>query len=427
MPRVLDHVKNMLKSKDFQSRHKESPRDFTRKSKLPFETMISFFLNLNKGSYNTELKELHKAKSGDIVGINHAHKSAISKARKKLKPSAFVELNDELISYSEAMLPLEKWHGFRLLGIDGSTSNIPNEKEIVDHFGAWHPPHAKEPCPKARVSQMYDVLNQLSVDAIIAPKSKGERELAEQHLLKSMAGDLLLLDRGYESIFLFFLILSVGADFCSRIKISGSNQAKTFMRSGKDEQIIAINLPPKWHERAQEAGIEVNPVKLRYVRVDLPTGETELLITSLLDKEKYPHHLFKGLYHQRWAIEEDYKVLKKRAQIECFSGKTVRSVYQDFHAKVLSKNITATLINSLKPVVFRTAPIYKVNFTQALAAMKNSIVAIIESQYEKAAKITNQLLKAFFMCLEAVRPGRSFPRNPRNLRGKFYFEYKAPA
>ena len=182
MPRVLDHVKNMLKSKDFQSRHKESPRDFTRKSKLPFETMISFFLNLNKGSYNTELKELHKAKSGDIVGINHAHKSAISKARKKLKPSAFVELNDELISYSEAMLPLEKWHGFRLLGIDGSTSNIPNEKEIVDHFGAWHPPHAKEPCPKARVSQMYDVLNQLSVDAIIAPKSKGERELAEQQI-----------------------------------------------------------------------------------------------------------------------------------------------------------------------------------------------------------------------------------------------------
>lgn len=427
MPRVLDHMKTILRSNDFQNRHKESPTDFTRKSKLPFETVASFFLNLNKGSYDTELKELHKAKTGDIVGINHAYKSAISKARKKLKPSAFIELNDELISYSEDRLPLEKWHNFRLLSIDGSTSNIPNQDEVVEHFGAWNPPHAKEPCPKARVSQMYDVLNQLTVDAIIAPKSKGERELAEQHLLKAMPGDLLLLDRGYESSLLFFLIFSVGADFCSRIKVSGSNQAKTFMRSGKNEQVISMHLPLKWHERAEDAGIEINPIKLRYVRVDLPTGETELLVTSLLDPEEYPHHLFMDLYHQRWAIEEDYKVLKKRVQIECFSGKTVRSVYQDFHAKVLSKNITVTLINSLKPVVFRAAPVYKVNFTQALASMKNSIVAIIESQYERAANITHKLLMAFLMCLEAVRPGRSFPRNPRNLRGKFYFEYKAPA
>ena len=41
--------------------------------------------------------------------------------------------------------------------------------------------------------------------------------------------------------------------------------------------------------------------------------------------------------------EEDYKKLKSKLQIENWSGKTVHSVYQDFHAKVKSFNLTCIL------------------------------------------------------------------------------------
>lgn len=94
--------------------------------------------------------------------------------------------------------------------------------------------------------------------------------------------------------------------------------------------------------------LDMHPIRLRLVRLELESGESEVLISSLIDLEKYPHHLFAELYHDRWPIEEDYKVMKCRIEVENFSGKSPLSVYQDFHAAVFSKNITAMLVASAK-------------------------------------------------------------------------------
>ncbi len=90
-------------------------------------------------------------------------------------------------------------------------------------------------------------------------------------------------------------------------------------------------------------GLDLEPLKLRLIRVDLANGETEILITSLIDKDLYPYDIFAELYHQRWFVEEDYKKLKCWIEVENFTGKTVLSVYQDFHARVFSKNMTQIL------------------------------------------------------------------------------------
>jgi hypothetical protein len=48
----------------------------------------------------------------------------------------------------------------------------------------------------ARVSQLFDVINKVTVDALIKPKSIGECALAAQNLLNVLPNDLILLDRG---------------------------------------------------------------------------------------------------------------------------------------------------------------------------------------------------------------------------------------
>jgi hypothetical protein len=58
----------------------------------------------------------------------------------------------------------------------------------------------------ARISQMFDVLNQLTLDALIGPKAFGEREMAAEHFAHLCSGDLVLLDRGYPAFWLFALI-----------------------------------------------------------------------------------------------------------------------------------------------------------------------------------------------------------------------------
>ena len=81
-------------------------------------------------------------------------------------------------------------------------------------------------------------------------------------------------------------------------------------------------------------GLDIIPLHLRLIRVELDTGEIEALITSMTDKQKYPQKIFKDLYHKRWPVEVDYLFMKERLELGNFSGQSSLSVYQDFHAKI---------------------------------------------------------------------------------------------
>lgn len=44
-------------------------------------------------------------------------------------------------------------------------------------------------------------------------------------------------------------------------------------------------------------------IKIRVLIINLSTGEKEILITSLMDQDKYKYEIFKELYHLRWSGE----------------------------------------------------------------------------------------------------------------------------
>ena len=54
------------------------------------------------------------------------------------------------------------------------------------------------------------------------------------------------------------------------------------------------------------------------------------------------------LYHERWAIEELYKISKRIAQIEEFRAKTERGVKQEIYAHLLLINLSRFLNSILK-------------------------------------------------------------------------------
>ena len=110
--------------------------------------------------------------------------------------------------------------------------------------------------------------------------------------------------------------------FCARIPYNRWRVAKKFYVSGNKEQIVKFKPSPQSIKKCYEMGLNANPLKVRLIRVELESGETEILATSLTDMKKYPIELFSDLYHCRWPVEEDYKTLKYRLQIENFSGKT---------------------------------------------------------------------------------------------------------
>jgi hypothetical protein len=424
---LVKFIENILSQPDFIARHRFSEKDFVRDRILSFQVIILFLLNFLRGSYQDELDNFFKNIRGYKIARRIVTKSAFSKARQKLKYQAFIELNQQQTDYFYREFNPRTWQGLRLAVFDGSTVRLPHTKEIADHFGTWGV-YRGASCPMARISQMFDPLNKISLDALIAPKGVDERELAAEHCRYLRKNTLVLLDRGYPAFWLFKLILSYEADFCARVSNTKWNIVSEFYHSGLREKIVEIPALKTALAQCRDLGLDTTPLRCRLIRVELDSGETEILITSLLDTAQYPYELFKELYHCRWPVEEDYKVIKTWLTMENFSGKSVLSIYQDFHAKIFSKNLTSILAFSISDEIEQPRQgykhAYKINFAQALSKTKQSLVLLFLRSHRHTVRLIEDLLNIFAATLEAVRPGRKNPRNLRVSVRKFFPNYK---
>ena len=416
-------MKTLVDSPAFAERHRFTDKQFVRKRVLPVGRLVLFLLNLVQGALQAELDRFCEVLQGVSVASRMVTKAAFSLARRKLHFGAFVEINRVVVDSFYHDRPVQRWHGWRLLAIDGSTALLPRSEEVRAWFGVVAEGEAT-PCVIGRVSTLYDVLNRIIVEAYLAPYRIGEHELAVAHLGRVEGRDLLLFDRGYPAFWLFSLLRTLAIQFCMRASANYSPAIERFVGSGEPERIIDLSPGGQGRTECRKKGVSLEPVRVRLVRVELNSGEVEVLITSLLDLAAYPQEHFAALYHQRWGIEEGYKALKSRVEMENFSGKSVHAVMQDFHAKIVTTNLTALLAHQAQselPPTKRRHPV-RVNFSHALARMKDTVVRLF------TAANRHQILCAFIDLLrrtvEVVRPGRSFPRIHRSTRQRFHPTYK---
>lgn len=424
--KLLTELRTQLESQNFLERHREHEQDFTRQRSLPFVVVIFTLMNMLKRSLQDELDELFRLFRDAEVAERCVTKSAFSQARQKLKHTAFIELNQTQVRHFYDHFSMRRWHGHRLLGIDGTLLDVPNTAENREAFGSWGSRHGTETA-KARASQLFDVLNHITLDGILAPKTQGERLLAQQHLAHVQPGDLLLMDRGYPAFWLFFAILSKGADFCARLEVNKWLVAQAFVASGATDQVVRVPLCATSRALCREYGFADETITLRLVRVDLPDGEVEVLATSLYDKQLYPAACFAELYQQRWPVEEDYKQLKSRLELENWSGRSVQAVRQDFYATLFTKNLAAILAHPAQQVVAaqtatRKHP-YQVNMTNLLSKLKDTVVLLFIRT--RLRPYFQALWQQMIQTIEPIRKGRSKPRKTAVRRHRFPTTYKS--
>jgi hypothetical protein len=354
-------------------------------------------------------------------------KSAFSQARKKLNPSAFRALNAMLLAQWEKQVNVPRWHGFRLLAGDATTLRLPNLPEIIDEFGV-HGDRWGGETPLAQVFGLMDVASGLLVHADMFESKAREREMLANSLAHVRADDLLLLDRGFPSYWLFAWLTERQRHFCIRVRddVAGMSQFEAFIRSTATEAIVRVEVPAAAARKAGAQGFEIKQrhFSLRLVRVLLPSGQREFLATSLLDSAAYPANEFGHLYHQRWRIEECFKVLKCRLAVEHFSGELPESIRQDFLAKVWLGNLVATFAYLAKASLppekqSRFAP----NLSYAIAAVRAALPRLFLRMSSFAACIRD-LLAIISKTLEWRRPDRRFPRTRQLVKPTRHRAYK---
>ncbi len=355
-------------------------------------------------------------------------KGAFSQARQKLKHEAFIELDKDQIEYFYDSTESKTWHSYRLVAIDGSTARLPNSEKIIEQYGIADISETGRPIILARLSQAYDMLNHITIDAKLSNYHDNEHDMSVEHLAVMKQGDLALFDRNYGSFWLFALLQSKSIDFCARLKVGSWKVAKQLVESNQNEMIAEIYPSKASARKCKIMGIDCKVLQLRFICIELETGEKEVLVSSLMNQKEFPSEVFSNLYQLRWYVEESYKIMKSRLEIENFSGKSPLAIQQDFYAKLFACNLTSILTSSAQEAIENIATNRKhncqLNFTQALNRMKDSIVLLFVRSQQKAIHYVDQLTKLFVSNIEIVRPNRKNERKFRKSKRIYPMPYK---
>ena len=392
--------------------------DFLRQRKQSFPGTVLFLVNLTTKSLAMEIE--------NFISLFKTHfnlkaftKSAFVQYRKKIKPEVFRHLSDVIVNefYTDNETGIKLWKGFRLLAVDGSRLTLPNTNELEGIYGITRNQN-ESGVIQCRVSVLYDVINNYVIDGILSPLSKGEGKLAVEHLLYGNKNDLIIYDRGYPSFDLIYEHYKLGINFLIRAKADFSTKTIEFIKSGRSTQIAEIY--PGQHKKIVDKEYNSNTtVKVRLVRVELPDGEVELLITSLMDIKKYPTGIFKELYFKRWGIETFYDEFKNKIKVENFSGYSNQSIMQDFYAALFVSNVQTLVVSEIVAEIDEQMQgkkyKYKVNTNLSYGFLKNRIVTLFFSNNDMD-KTIEELKSLFKKHLVPIRPKRTFARDTGKFR-----------
>ncbi len=424
---MLAETADLINSDTFLFEHRVDVCHFIRRRTLTLPMLIACLAQGFIKGLQSELDDFFGRLSGKAAFARSVTKSAFSQARKKLRPSAFVALNSLLLERWYSSVDAPRWHGFRLLAGDTTTVRVPNLPETVEAFGL-HGGGRGEPVPMAMAFGLYDVLSGLMVHAEMHPGGTRDRDLLASSLDQVGIDDLLLLDRGFASYWLLAWMTQAKRHFCVRVDSMAIGPIETFQyRSDKAEEVISVTMPAAALRKAAGKGFVLKDpsFRVRLIRVPLPGGKTEVLATSLLDSKVFPAEEFAALYHQRWRIEECFKLLKCRLAIEHFSGELPDSVRQDFLAKVWLGNLTASLAflarASLPP---SKQSKWIPNLTYAVAALRAVLPTCLVRSGKQRSPIKT-LIALIAKTTEWVRPDRHFPRERQVVNPVRHRAYKA--
>jgi len=377
-------------------------------------------------------------------------KSAMSKARAKISPELFKELNYGLIQdIYEDKEEIKLYRGFRIFGVDGSRLELPNMtipkdkkqsddiKEIYGQVSDHNGKYAVMP----RVSIMYDLENNIVVDGILSSLHTSERFMAIEHLeqliklnkeTKEEYKDLGIYDRGYPSTGFIAYHYKNSIDFLMRVNKKSFGAVQEFIRSKNSDKIIEIEVTRSilsnmsketHHPKIKQLKSELkagDKIRVRAIKVTLENGNIEVLLTSLLSQDIYKTEIFKEFYFKRWGVEISYDILKNIFDIENFTGLTQIAINQDFFAIILTNNICSLVMSdvmeekvSLYNNTKKRKYLYQLNRNFSIGCMKDKLISMFMKN-ARIEKIYQLIEDEIISNLVPIKPNRSFPRKKRS-------------
>ena len=407
---IFTTIHDTIPSKAFLTTFRTSDRYFTRKRKMTFVGLITFITNFLSKSLQAELDHYFK-QTGNESRISQ---QAFSKARQKIKPEAFKHLFEITVRGMMDDSQMTRFKGYRVFAIDGTELYLEPTKELVARYGQ----KKNNLNCKAKVSMRCEVHEGIIIDSQMDAYYTILRELALKHLEAFEAyhqkKDLIIFDRGYPSRKLIATLHDKEMKYLMRVQRSFYSLID---ESTQEDFYLTMEYQKKSY-------------KVRVVKLELPTGETETLLTNL-GRKSFKKSEFMSLYFKRWPIETKYNTLKNKLEIENFSGRTLISVQQDFYATMYLSNLVAiTKIMSDEEIKKQAKDKelkykYQTNESRLISQLKDEmILCLLIEDPTKRSEVMERIIQAAARNKSPIRSERSFDRKDPEKRRRSIRRYR---
>jgi hypothetical protein len=403
---------------------KISPNDFTRKRELTVPKIITTTLSITasgvKKGMDTFLGNFFKnaRRSGVWPEAEPVHRSALSKARKKMVWFVFEEVLDRAVQIAYDLWPDRPefhWHGMSIFAIDGSKYTLPATKELRQEFDPKSGLHnqGKGHYPQCLGSVVYDVFRRLPVAKTVVGIHGSERDEALKMLPKIPTGNVLVFDRGYPSFeFIKGLIHGYNGYFLMRCSAEYSFPAlDPLVHSHEPEAELWLDPSNKYlSSLPQEVRKQQDPVKVRAIKMIGPEGTVSILLTNLFDRKAYPAHEMVELYSRRWAVEDHYRNEKVVMEVERFHAKSGNGIRQELFAAAIM-TVIARLLMILSQELTDSKAV-EPQFTYSVNALASDAVLLAAEDPEKSISIFKELIEDIAR-VKYYRSKKERPSEPR--------------
>jgi hypothetical protein len=357
--------------------------------------------------------------------------SAYCQARQKLDPALFQELTTTTAQDFYRLAGQEgsvaTWRGHRLLGADGSFLTLPDRPELRNAYSIQRNPITGTQTVQALSVVLYDLRNDLALGAKLGP-IVAEKQYLFDLWEQTKSGDVLVLDRLFADYCVIAFAVHNGREVVIRCPQKSFGVVRDFWASESTEQVVTLPCPTTPSTRAfvKERNLPMQ-VQVRLMKFMLPTGETEVLLTTLCDKLPYPTAEFYQVYGWRWGNETYYDRLKNIFEVERFSGLSRRAIEQDFYAMVFLTTLESVLTKSAQTTLNerhdrrQAQTEARVNRALSYVSLCDRVVTLLADPRQDLETIRDELHRLFQQTPTRHKPGRQYPRIKRAHSMKLRF------
>jgi len=320
-----------------------------------------------------------------------------------------------------------------LIAVDGTALKLPDFDWVGDEFG-WHV-NQTATVASTRLLFFFDVLNKFITRAKVHPREKGEVSMAYELIDGFPPQSIAIYDRAYASYAIPFLHLLNGTHCLIRLPKNFGPKVTQLIQSDDFELLIKASVRGRSARALRKLGYQIDPkhaFPLRLIKVVLPSGEIEILLTTLLHRRYFHYKHFGGIYHKRWGVETSIFVLKTFFQAAIFSSYTLPGISQDLWAQIAMYNVQSMMIiaqqEELQSINQKRRYDYQINRNIAIGLIKRSTFFLFTNDVQSWYAKTQVLLRQITKQLESIRI-RDRPRTSKimriNARHHYEHNYKS--